>query len=108
MTGKQLREQILAEFARRGYEPDGREDAWIAQAEVTADIVLALEAVIERDGPVGRDGKITPAVVERRQQILMLHKILGGLDFGQDEDEHTATDLRSVANRKAAQARWAR
>lgn len=104
--GPLLRQRITNQYEHTGYTPDGREEELIDRAATTADVIAALELVVERDGPTTPDGKIAPAVVELRQQHAILLRLLGALDFGTEEEGQRA-DLATQRGRHAARARWA-
>jgi hypothetical protein len=103
--GALLRQRIAEQYEHTGYEPDGREQELIDRAATTADLIAALELVVERDGPMAPDGKVAPAVVELRQQHAILLRLLGALDFGTEDGVGSAT-LATHRGRTAAQARW--
>src|SRR5690348_8476196 len=75
--GPLLRQRIADQYEHTGYTPDGREEELIDRACTTADVIAALELVVQRDGPTTPDGKITPATVELRQQHAILLRLLG-------------------------------
>jgi hypothetical protein len=105
-AGARLRQRVDDQYEVTGFTADGREEALIELACVTADVVEELEAEIFASGAVGPDGKIAPAVIERRQQVLVLHRLLGAIDFGDPEAHEQKTDLSTARARKAAQKRW--
>jgi hypothetical protein len=104
--GALLRQRIADQYEHTGYTPDGREEELIDRACTTADVIAALELVVQRDGPTTADGKIAPAVVELRQQHAILLRLLGALDFGTEDGEQRA-DLATQRARRSANARWA-
>jgi len=93
-----------------GFAFDSRELHLLNEACLVADHLAGLEAVLRRDGltSTGSAGQLTahPALVESRQQRLVLVRLLGSLEFG--DAEAGEESLGSRRARRAAQARWTR
>ncbi len=108
-AGAQLRQRIEAELAEHELDLDGRETELLDRACATADAIEALEEVVARDGATvtGSRGQtiVHPALVEARQQKLVLLRLLNSLDLIGDS---AAPASPSARGRAAAQARWRR
>jgi hypothetical protein len=68
------------------YDVDPHEALLLREAAHTADACAALQAVVDRDGPMV-DGKVHPGLVELRMQRLTLGRLLAGLWIPVDGDE---------------------
>lgn len=88
--GKRLWSAVIAEFG----EPDGASAEQLAQACYTVDLLAELRAEIaesglKADSPQGV--RVSPFVVEMRQQELLLAKLIAGLGLPkgviEDDDE---------------------
>ncbi|GGF56988.1 hypothetical protein GCM10011519_33680 [Marmoricola endophyticus] len=84
------------------------EEPALAEVARTLDTLAALDAAVRRDGHVTDAGKVSPAVVEARQQRAILVRLLGLLDLPTDDDERPSAGGTGVsrAARKAARTRW--
>lgn len=90
------------------YDLGAVEEPALAQVCRTLDTLAALDEAVRTHGHVTDEGKISPAIVEQRQQRAILVRLLGLLDLPTDDDERPAAggDAASRAARKAARARW--
>jgi hypothetical protein len=95
IEGRRLWRGILA-----GLELDGHELALLRRACHVADRCEALQAVVDEEGlfATNRLGEVKahPAVVELRQQELLLAKLLVVLRIPPNEDEQARPQLRTL------------
>jgi hypothetical protein len=109
-AGRDLWRSVLDEVPA-GLLLDSHEAELLEHAARTADHVAALEKAIRKDGVTVQapDGRliVSPALVEARQQRLLLQRLLGGIAVAVDEEAQPETPAQQQG-RKAAQARWAR
>jgi hypothetical protein len=85
-AGRRLWRSIVDEF-----ELDEHELALLRQAVRVVDTIDALQAVVDRDGVLTVEGKTHPAVVELRQQRLVLARLIVALrvPIGEGESKHS-------------------
>ena len=92
-----------------GYSFDQRELHLLNEAALVADHLADLERVLRKDGmtSLGSAGQLVahPALIESRQQRLVLVRLLAALDFGAEAGEESLGSRRA---RHAAQSRWSR
>jgi hypothetical protein len=67
----------------------------------------ALDAAVRRDGAMLATGRLNPALVESRQQQLVLGRLVNALDL-RSADESAGAATVSDAARDIASARWAK
>ncbi len=79
------------------YELEEHESALLHQAARTVDLLDALQAALDADGPLV-DGRAHPAAVESRQQRIALARLLAALRLP-DEDQHDRRPQRRVGAR---------
>jgi hypothetical protein len=80
------------------FELDEAEAALLLEAARTCDVLAELADEVRRTGPV-LDGKVSPAVVESRQQRLVLSRLVAALRLPQDDDEPASRPQRRGAPR---------
>jgi hypothetical protein len=105
-AGERLRSRIQAELDANEVVLDGRELEFLDRAVSVADSIESLEDVVDREGPTtkGNRGTIThPALTEIRHLTIVLHRLLGSIDF---EGRADAPDAKSKRGQAAAHARW--
>ena len=104
--GRRLVDDLLAELAEDGLEPDAREVALLVAAGELRDRMDRLEAMIAADGErrVTSTGTVQlhPAVAELRQHAVALSRVLAGVSM-----VDTGAG-KSARHQRAALMRWAR
>jgi hypothetical protein len=103
-SGEQLRADIEALLDAEGMDLDPREARFLDEAVLTANLLDALQAVVDKDGPtVTLNGVVSihPAVVELRLSRQVLLRMLGGIEVPGGKPN----SLASQHGRRAAQAR---
>lgn len=90
------------------YDLGAVEEPALVQVCRTLDTLAALDEAVRTHGVVTDTGKVSPAIVEQRQQRAILVRLLGLLDLPVDDDERPSAggDAASRAARKAARSRW--
>jgi P27 family predicted phage terminase small subunit len=110
-AGKALWRTIVSDVPADA-ELDARELVLLEQACRAADHESALQAVVKRDGVTakGSTGQkiVHPALVEARQQRLVILRLLSAIGLDDDTAAAAATSPASRRARRAADARWAR
>lgn len=106
-SGECLRSDIEAILEESGMELDPREARFLDEAVLTANLLDALQEVIDRDGPTVADPRtgaisIHPAVVELRLSRQTLQRLLGGVEIPGAK----ANVLASQHGKRAAARRW--
>jgi hypothetical protein len=76
----------------------------LIEAARVVDRLDQLDAVVRRNGAVLSSGRLNPALVESRQQQLVLGRLVGALDLPRDESTNGAAV--SDAARDIASERW--
>jgi hypothetical protein len=79
--GAALRTAVLAE-----YELEPQESVLLDAAAGTLDACAELEAQVAVEGTISVDGRPSPALVELRQQRLVLGRLLASLRFPVERD----------------------
>jgi P27 family predicted phage terminase small subunit len=107
-AGKRLWKAIVDDI-EPGWRLDARELHLLERACRVEDEVRALEAAIDRDGPMaeGSRGQATvhPAISEARQLRLVQARLLGGIELC--NPRHGSATANGARARVAANARWA-
>lgn len=86
-----LRSAVLAR-----YDLEPHEIVLLDAAARTLDLVGDLQSVVDRDGPVTADGKVTPAAVEIRMQRLTLGRLLAAMRIPVVDDDRAHLPRRAV------------
>jgi hypothetical protein len=108
------RGRALWRAVTREYELTPGEAVVLHEAGRCLDRIDELQAVIDRDGPLGvgsrKQSRVNPAVSELRQQQAQLTRLLGQLGAEKSEPNETAGvySLASVRGTHAVNARWRR
>lgn len=107
-AGKDLWRSLLGDVAP-GFALDQREMHLLEEACRSADHLADLEAVLAAEGVMatGSAGQVTahPALIEARQQRVVLVRLLTQIDFGAESGEESLATRRAS---HAAQSRWNR
>ena len=88
------------------FEFDAHEVELVAELCRAFDVLEGLEDVVRRDGLLAADGRVAPAVVEARQQRLLVTKLVGALRLPDESGE--ALSPKSARAKRAAESRWNR
>lgn len=99
-AGKALWGELLDAF-----ELGQHEQRLLIEACRTADSLDALAEVVATEGVMGADGRPHPALVEQRQQRLVLARLVASLRVPSDEDEPSGRPQRRGGARGAYGAR---
>jgi hypothetical protein len=81
------------------FELDEHELALLRQAARTADLCDALQAIVDVEGPIV-DGRAHPAVVELRQQRIVLARLIVALRVPLGDQEDAATSAAGRLQRR--------
>lgn len=84
-------------------ELEAHETALLAEVCRTIDVIDALRARIDQDGPVDAEGKVSPAVVEARLQSVTLARLVASLRL---PDDFSAQYLERGQRRGAARGTY--
>jgi hypothetical protein len=94
-SGARLWRQVLGKYGLEAHEL-----VVLREAVRTADLVDKLSALIDRAGLIGDDGKMAPAVVEIRQQRIVLARLLSSLRIPAEAPEPGFAERRSRNQRR--------
>jgi hypothetical protein len=99
-AGRRLHQQVTERF-----ELDEHELALLLEAVRTVDVLERLAVIVTRDGPMTKDSRgllvAHPAVVESRQQRLVLARLVASLRLPEDVEGVDARPQRRGAARGA-------
>jgi hypothetical protein len=99
-SGRRLWEQVVERF-----DLDEHERALLLEAVRTVDTLDRLAAVVEKDGPMTVNGRgeavAHPAVIEARQQRLVLARLVASLRLPEDAEDAEGRPQRRGAARGA-------
>ena len=97
-AGRRLHAQVVERF-----ELDEHELALLLEAVRTVDVLERLAVIVERDGPMVSNAReelvAHPAVVESRQQRLVLARLVASLRLPEDDDAAEGRPQRRGAAR---------
>ena len=89
-AGKRLWKAVLADF-----ELGEHELSLLRQAVRVADICDDLQGLVDRDGPL-KDGRAHPALVELRQQRIVLARLVVALRVPMGDEDAERTQYRGI------------